>query len=120
MIKFISYDGKYPNLCRGVLIVEINGTEYKFGHHYSNCHKNDNTGRWEFIDENPDKPNYPEFWNSGGCVYGNRDGNWNISEGEWEYNENLDDYPEFTEDIKKELLETFNLNVRWGCCGGCI
>ena len=32
MIKFISYTGKYPNLCSGVLTVEINGKEYKFGH----------------------------------------------------------------------------------------
>ena len=24
-VKFISYDGKYPNLCRGILTVEIEG-----------------------------------------------------------------------------------------------
>ena len=27
MIEFVSYNGKWPNLCRGVLIVKINGKE---------------------------------------------------------------------------------------------
>jgi len=43
-IKFISYDGKYPNLCRGVFTVMINEKEYKFGHNYSNYHYIDNKG----------------------------------------------------------------------------
>lgn len=25
MIKFISYDGKYPNFCSGTLILEVDG-----------------------------------------------------------------------------------------------
>lgn len=29
MVKFISYDGHYPNLCAGTLIFEIKGKEYK-------------------------------------------------------------------------------------------
>ena len=27
----IKYDGKYPNLCRGTLIVYVNGVKYDFG-----------------------------------------------------------------------------------------
>ena len=29
-VKFISYTGEYPNLCSGVLTLEIDGKEYKF------------------------------------------------------------------------------------------
>lgn len=30
MIKFISYDGKYPCLCIGTLCIEVNGKQYFF------------------------------------------------------------------------------------------
>ena len=30
-VKFISYTGEYPNLCSGVLTLEIDGVQYKFG-----------------------------------------------------------------------------------------
>ena len=29
-VKFISYDGKYPNLCRGKLTLEIDGEKVTF------------------------------------------------------------------------------------------
>ena len=32
MVKFISYDGKYPNLCRGALTLDIDGRIYIFDH----------------------------------------------------------------------------------------
>lgn len=32
MVKFVSYDGAYPNLCSGKLIVEINGEIVDLGH----------------------------------------------------------------------------------------
>lgn len=31
-VKFISYTGRYPNLCNGVLILEIDGREEVFGY----------------------------------------------------------------------------------------
>lgn len=30
MVKFISYDGKFPSLCCGTLILEIDGEKVKF------------------------------------------------------------------------------------------
>ena len=29
-IEFVSYDGRYPNLCRGTLIMKIDGIEIEF------------------------------------------------------------------------------------------
>ena len=37
-VKFISYTGEYPNLCSGVLTLEIDGKEYKFGHNFLTYH----------------------------------------------------------------------------------
>lgn len=31
-IKFISYTGKYPNLCDGILTLEIDGEQVSFGY----------------------------------------------------------------------------------------
>ena len=117
-IEFIDYNGKYPNLCRGVLTVLIDGEKYKFGHNFSNYHKVDD--KWVFTDEDPDKPNYPEFWTSGGHISFDKDWNAEIESGPWEYNEDLDDYKEFTPELIEELIMIFNSNVSYGCCGGCI
>ena len=34
MVEFVSYTGEYPNLCRGVLTLCIDGEEVRFGHNY--------------------------------------------------------------------------------------
>ena len=33
-VRFIEYTGKYPTLCMGVLILEIDGKRYHFGYDY--------------------------------------------------------------------------------------
>ena len=37
-VKFISYDGKYPNLCSGRLVLEIDGERVAFSNDYSKKH----------------------------------------------------------------------------------
>ena len=95
-VKFVSYTGKKPSLCMGILTLEINGKEMKFGH--------------DFI--HPDN-NYDKFWKSGGsCDHGilNQD-NWKI------------DFFKLPFEVKlyyAEIKHVFNANVPHGCCGGCI
>ena len=32
MVEFVFYSGEYPNLCRGVLVLKIDGHQYAFFH----------------------------------------------------------------------------------------
>lgn len=115
-VRFISYTGKYPNLCSGVLTLEIDGKEYKFGHNYSNYHYDAN-GKGIFTDEDPANPNFEAFWSTGGCIAGTME-NLYAENGEWQID--ADDLPEQFRDLADEIDRVFNENVDYGCCGGCI
>lgn len=117
-VKFISYTGKYPNLCSGVLTLEIDGKEYKFGHNYMNHHYDEITNTWSYTDEDPEHPNFNSFWTSGGCV--THDDNWNfdVESGEWKID--VEELPEQFKELADEIDKVFNENVEYGCCGGCI
>ena len=115
-VRFISYTGKYPNLCHGVLTLEIDGKEYKFGHNYSNYHYDAN-GKGIFTDEDPANPNFESFWCSGGCIAGGME-DLHVETGEWEID--ADDLPEQFRELADEIDRIFNENVDYGCCGGCI
>ena len=112
-VKFISYTGKYPNLCSGVLTLEINGKEYKFGHNYSSYHIDDK-GVGRFTDEDQKHPNFDQFWSSGGCITSN----WGVESGEWIID--VEELPEQFKELADEIDKVFNENVEYGCCGGCI
>lgn len=116
-VKFISYTGEYPSLCNGVLTLEIDGKQYKFGHNYSNHHY-DKNGNGYFSDEDPTNPNFDRFWYSGGSVSADEDWNWDIREGEWAIH--VDKLPEQFWDVAAEIDKAFNNNVEYGCCGGCV
>jgi len=89
-IKFISYDGGYPNLCSGTLTMSVDGIETIFpdlclcsgGNVWfdDNCQEHVETGKWVIV-------RFP---------------------------------PNFPEDLKKETTKIVNENIPHGCCGGCV
>ena len=110
MVKFISYTGKWPNLCQGVATFDIDGHIVTFGN--------------EKIDGDGEIVNgWPKFWKSGGRIITNRKYQMSAYKDEWV----LDDWwtycpdaPVSITDNIKECLKLFNENVEYGCCGGCI
>ena len=86
----IEYDGAYPNLCSGALIVTIGGK------------------RWEFP---------PYCLSSGGSVW--FDENWleHVSSGAWSVSDWPDGFPE---ELKKAVEDAVNDEIPNGCCGGCV
>ena len=88
----IKYDGEWPNLCRGNLIVCIDGVEWDFG-----CYS----------------------LKSGGEIQ--RDEEWNMwaTEGPWDIWDWPEGFPD--DDLLKEVvLMEINSEIPHGCCGGCI
>lgn len=100
-VKFISYTGKYPNLCCGDLTLEIDGEKVIFGNGYD-------------IKMNKRKGVYPIFWHSGGYI----SANYEAYKGEWQID--VSEIPEEYRKYASEIDETFTTNVPYGCCGGCI
>lgn len=117
-VKFISYTGEYPNLCSGVLTLEIDGVQYKFGHNYMAHHYDEKTGTWRCTDEDPNNPNFNSFWTSGGSVTADEDWNFTVEDGEWQID--VEELPEQFWDVADEIDEVINENIPYGCCGGCI
>jgi hypothetical protein len=89
-ITFVSYDGAYPNLCSGDLVLAIDGEPIAFPSH---C------------------------LSSGGSVSFDEEWNENVSEGDWSISEWPSDFPE---ELKNEALDIVNGNISHGCCGGCV
>ena len=89
-LKFISYDGEYPNLCSGKLIMELDGKNIIF-------------------------PSY--CLSSGGSV--TFDDCWNevVTSGDWTITGFPKDFPE---ELKKYAEQLVNENITQGCCGGCV
>lgn len=106
MVEFVSYTGKYPNLCSGVLTLRIDGEEVRFGHDYYVLESWKTDG------------NYDEFWATGGACGFYADGEDYVNHDEWQLvKSNL---PEKYKPYGEELINVFNDNVHWGCCGGCL
>lgn len=118
-IEFVSYDGTYPTLCSGKLIVKIDGKEISFG-------KTKKFWSWETDDILAD---YPQFWHSGGsCGFDNDySDSFVCSDIPWELNWDNDsvcyyrkDYPPEIWELIPNILKVMNEHVPGGCCGGCL
>ena len=119
VIEFVSYDGAYPNLCAGKLVVKINGKEVSFGQ----------TKKFWDWEKDEILADYPKFWCSGGSVgfdenYSEMVCNgcpwelaWDSKEGEKFYKK---DYPARIWKLIPDILNVMNENVYGGCCGGCV
>lgn len=109
-VKFISYTGEYPNLCRGVLTLLINGEEVKFGHE---------SGSYDVMTNKFRDNNYDEFWRSGGSCSFSADYSQSFVEtAEWIID--IAQIPEKYRVYAAQIDEIFNENVEHGCCGGCL
>ena len=87
----VQYDGGYPNLCRGRLVITIDDKVWDFGQY--NLH-------------------------SGGCVwFSDNYRDEHIDSGPWSVDEWPDEFPEADKDL---VLDAINSKIIWGCCGGCI
>lgn len=91
-VKFISFDGKFPNLCAGKLTIEVAGVEFVLPSH---------------------------TFESGGSVTFDDDWEATISEGPWKISDYAE-FPEELKHFKGKILELVNENVEHGCCGGCV
>ena len=89
-VKFISYTGKWPSLCVGVLTLKIDEEYVTFGPEHK-------------------KTMYSSFWHSGGYETGTCE-RWIIDE---------EKIPEQYRKHVGEITYLFNKNVERGCCGGC-
>ncbi len=90
MTIIIEYDGSFPNLCRGQLLVIINGEKWFFP---DCCLK------------------------SGGYVFFDKERMEHIESGPWTIEEWPENFPE---ELKDKVTEAVNEGVSKGCCGGCV
>jgi len=86
----IKYDGAYPNLCSGKLLVTIDGKKWIF-------------------------PDY--CLSSGGSVWFSKDWDEHVESGPWKINEWPKNFPV---KYKVAVLDAVNSEIRHGCCGGCV
>ena len=86
----IRYDGAFPNLCSGTLIVTINDEQWVF-------------------------PDY--CMSSGGSVWFDEGWDEHVEHGEWSIKEWTDKFPK---NMKKAVLNKINEEIPHGCCGGCV
>ena len=95
-VSFVSFSGRYPRLCGGILVLRIDGVAYRFG--------------WD------ETCQFRPFWRSGGYI---RHGTWRYSAaGPWIVDADL--LPTQFKAYANEIARAMNAHMKLGCCGGCL
>jgi len=90
VLEFVSYNGRFPTLCSGKLVMRLNGNLITF-------------------------PDY--CLDSGGRVSFDEDWNEKVTQGPWMIYHFPEGFPEH---LKEKATDLVNENVMYGCCGGCV
>lgn len=124
MLEFISYDGEYPNLCSGLLLVNIDNIKHALCP-YMDHFWNEKNRRTILEDDSIIKVYGFGMISGGSCPYNEEIEDYEVESGEW----NIDtDYLKYENGVrfvlsdrqKQELKDCINESVEYGCCGGCI
>ena len=129
MIEFVSYEGKFPNLCEGLLVVRIDGRLYAFSPYsdrsmYRGFWSRDN--RTEILEDDSITKVFGFYLKSGGRIDWGEDGESpKIVKGKWIIDDKsmkLENGVRFilSGEQKSELEKVINQNIEFGCCGGCV
>ena len=86
-VKFVSYNGKFPNLCSGELVLEIDGKECRFDHCL--C--------------------------SGGSVFFDSDWNDYVTSGPWSVTRLPEEYEKYKDEIERLVNENVPWGCCGGC-----
>lgn len=128
MIEFVSYEGKFPNLCEGLLVVRIDGRLYAFSPYYDSMYRTfwNRFNRTEALEDDSITKVSGFYMRSGGYIDWGEDGeNPKIVKRKWIIDDKamkLENGVRFilSGEQKSELEKVINQNIELGCCGGCV
>lgn len=128
MIEFVSYEGKFPNLCEGLLVVRIDGRLYAFSPYYDSMYRSfwNRFNRTEALEDDSITKVSGFYLRSGGYIDWDEDGeNPKIVKRKWIIDDKamkLENGVRFilSGEQKSELEKVINQNIELGCCGGCV
>jgi hypothetical protein len=89
-VEFVSYNGAWPNLCSGVLVVKVDGKTWTFDQY---------------------------VMQSGGSVWFDDSWSEHVESGLWTIREWPEGFPT---SARYQVTQCVNDNVPFGCCGGCV
>lgn len=128
MIEFVSYEGKFPNLCEGLLVVRIDGRLYAFSPYYDSMYRSfwNRFNRTEALEDDSITKVSGFYLRSGGYIdWGEEGENPKIVKRKWIIDDKamkLENGVRFilSGKQKSELEKVINQNIELGCCGGCV